>query len=64
MLAAPAGVIAVPGSRFGVDGTLERFLRIPFALPPDRLDEAVRRLAGVWHQLDRSAVPSRTLVVA
>ncbi len=61
MMAAPAGVIAVPGSRFGVDGTLERFLRIPFALPPDRLDEAVRRLAGVWRQLDRTAPP---LVVA
>ena len=38
MLAAPAGVIVVPGSRFGVDGTLERFLRIPFALPEDRLE--------------------------
>src|SRR4051794_5330575 len=27
MLAAQAGVVVVPGSRFGVDGTLERFLR-------------------------------------
>ncbi len=63
-LAAPAGVIAVPGSRFGVDGTLERFLRIPFALPPERLDEAVRRLAEVWHTLGRSGVTARQLVVA
>ena len=63
MHAAPAGVIAVPGSRFGVDGTLERFLRIPFAQPPDRLEEAVRRLAGVWEHLrrglPRGAEPSR-----
>jgi DNA-binding transcriptional MocR family regulator len=64
MLAAPAGVIVVPGSRFGVDGTLERFLRIPFALPEDRLEMAVARLAAVWQQLDRSGVGTRQLVVA
>ena len=54
MLAAQTGVIVVPGSRFGVDGTLERFLRLPFSLPAPRLVEAVRRLAAVWRQLDRS----------
>src|SRR3954469_2966258 len=64
MLAAQAGVIIVPGSRFGVDGTLERFLRVPYALPVDRLQEAVRRLAGVWHQLDGSGLGARQLVVA
>ncbi len=35
MLAGQAGVLVVPGSRFGVDGTLERFLRLPYALPAD-----------------------------
>ena len=64
LLAAPAGVRVVPGSRFGVDGTLERFLRIPFGLPADILEEAVRRLATVWHQLDRAAPAGRQLVVA
>jgi DNA-binding transcriptional MocR family regulator len=64
MLAAQAGVVVVPGSRFGVDGTLERFLRLPFALPADRLVEAVVRLAGVWNQLDGSGLESRQLVVA
>ncbi len=64
LLAAQAGVVLVPGSRFGVDGTLERFLRLPFALPAERLDEAVRRLAGVWSQLGRSGVQTRQLVVA
>jgi aspartate/methionine/tyrosine aminotransferase len=57
-------VVLVPGSRFGVDGTLERFLRLPFALPADRLVEAVRRLAGVWRQLDGSGLAPRQLVVA
>jgi DNA-binding transcriptional MocR family regulator len=64
LIAAQGGVQIVPGSRFGVDGTLERFLRVPFALPPDQLDEAVRRLAAAWAQLDRSARATRTLVVA
>jgi bifunctional pyridoxal-dependent enzyme with beta-cystathionase and maltose regulon repressor activities len=35
----------VPGPRFGIDGTLERFLRLPFVLPPATLREAVTRLA-------------------
>lgn len=64
MLAAQAGVVVVPGSRFGVDGTLERFLRLPFALPADRIVEAVRRLAGVWAQLGEGGLPARQLVVA
>jgi DNA-binding transcriptional MocR family regulator len=64
MLAAQAGVVVVPGSRFGVDGTLERFLRLPYSLPADRLTLAVRRLAGVWTQLDGSGLAARQLVVA
>jgi DNA-binding transcriptional MocR family regulator len=64
MLAAQAGVVVVPGSRFGVDGTLERFLRLPYALPAERLVEAVRRLATVWRQLDGSSLAARQLVVA
>jgi DNA-binding transcriptional MocR family regulator len=64
LVAAQAGVIVVPGSRFGVDGTLERFLRLPFSLPAERLEEAVRRLGAVWAELDKSAASSRQLVVA
>ncbi len=64
LLAAQAGVMVVPGSRFGVDGTLERFLRLPFALPADRLDESVRRLATVWAELDVGRLAPRRLVVA
>jgi DNA-binding transcriptional MocR family regulator len=64
MLAGQAGVLVVPGSRFGVDGTLERFLRLPYALPAGRLDEAVQRLAKVWSTIDRSGLGARQLVVA
>lgn len=68
MHAAPAGVIVVPGSRFGVDGTLERFLRVPFSLPAEQLRTAVQRLAEVWRTFDRTsartATTTRQLVVA
>jgi DNA-binding transcriptional MocR family regulator len=38
------GLRLVPGSRFAVDGTWERWLRVPFGLPPAELTEAVTRL--------------------
>jgi DNA-binding transcriptional MocR family regulator len=58
------GVRLAPGPRFGLDGTLERFLRLPFTLPPDDLAEAVRRIASVRHDLDHAARPAwRTPVV-
>lgn len=43
-----------PGPRFGVDGTLERFLRLPYTLPEADLTEAVRRLALASQDLDRA----------
>ncbi len=52
------GVRLAPGPRFGVDGTMERFLRLPFTLPADDLTEAVRRIASVRHDLDRAARPA------
>jgi DNA-binding transcriptional MocR family regulator len=48
------GVRLAPGPRFGLDGTLERFLRLPFTLPAADLVEAVGRLAGVRYDLDRA----------
>jgi aspartate/methionine/tyrosine aminotransferase len=64
LLADQAGVQLVPGSRFGIDGTLERFVRVPYTLPPDQLDDAVGRLAAAWAALDRSGRTARQLVVA
>jgi DNA-binding transcriptional MocR family regulator len=40
------GVHVVPGTTFSPDGTLDGNLRLPFTLPPDRLREAVSRLAA------------------
>jgi DNA-binding transcriptional MocR family regulator len=53
--AARAGVRIVPGPRFSVDGTLERFLRIPFVLPPATLRQAVARLAEAAQDVPRLA---------
>ncbi|HEY9265967.1 MAG TPA: PLP-dependent aminotransferase family protein [Mycobacterium sp.] len=51
------------GPRFGVDGTLERFVRVPYALPEDQLVEAVALLARAWHSVTGSAAPEPTTVV-
>ena len=46
-LAPSVGVAIVPGPRFGPDGTMESFLRLPFTASPDALRVAVRRLASI-----------------
>lgn len=51
------GVRVVPGPRFGVDGTLERFLRLPYTLPVADLQQAVHGLAAARHDLDRAGRP-------
>ena len=53
------GVLLAPGARFAVDGGLERFLRIPFALPEPDLVDAVDRIAIAWHSLDSDPHPIR-----
>ncbi|MGI8608724.1 MAG: PLP-dependent aminotransferase family protein [Candidatus Dormibacteria bacterium] len=40
-----AGVRLAPGPRFGVPGTMDRFVRIPFSLPAPILEDAAARLA-------------------
>jgi DNA-binding transcriptional MocR family regulator len=42
------GLVLPPGPRFTTGGVLERRLRIPITLPPDRMDEAMRRLSLAW----------------
>ncbi len=48
------GVRLAPGPSFGVAGTMERFVRIPFTLPETDLVEAVRRLAAATADLARA----------
>lgn len=51
------------GPRFGVDGTLERFVRVPYALPEEQLSEAVELLARSWHSVTGLSTPEPTTVV-
>ncbi|MCF6386934.1 PLP-dependent aminotransferase family protein [Mycobacterium sp. MBM] len=39
------------GPRFGVDGTLERFVRVPYALPEPQLEAAVEVMARAWQSI-------------
>jgi DNA-binding transcriptional MocR family regulator len=57
------GVELPPGPRFGVDGTLERFVRIPYVLPEEKLGEAVELIARAWHGVTGSATSHSTAVV-
>ncbi|GIF68033.1 GntR family transcriptional regulator [Asanoa ishikariensis] len=51
------GVRLAPGPRFGLDGTLERFLRLPYTLPEGDLIDAVKRIATVRYDLDHAPHP-------
>ncbi|MBO0677362.1 PLP-dependent aminotransferase family protein [Mycolicibacterium sp. S2-37] len=57
------GLDIPPGPRFGVDGSLERFVRIPYTLPPDEMAEAVDLLARVWATVTGTAPEQRAVVV-
>jgi DNA-binding transcriptional MocR family regulator len=48
-------VLLAAGPRFGLDGAFERYLRVPFVLRQDRMDEALDRIAVAWSEIDRIA---------
>lgn len=66
------GVIVAPGPVFSTEGGLDGFVRIPWTLAPDHLEEAVVRLAASWGHVremtdgrpDRSGRPTRRVMVA
>lgn len=64
MRAAQYGVRIVAGSRFGVDGTMERFLRLPYALPQRQLAQALERISAAWSDLGAGEAAYQPLIVA
>lgn len=44
-------ILLTPGPRFGIDGAFERFLRIPFTVPPEQAAAAAQRLSMAWLKL-------------
>lgn len=57
------GLEIPPGPRFGVDGTLERFIRVPYTLPDDQLTEAIELLARAWRSVTGLSAPEPATVV-
>ena len=55
---ADLGLILPPGPRFTTGGVLERRLRIPITLPPERTAEAMGRLSQAWQDV-RGGTASR-----
>jgi DNA-binding transcriptional MocR family regulator len=51
--AEPEQVLLAPGPRFAVEGGLERYIRLPYTLAPDVLQDAVDRIAAAWEQAQR-----------
>lgn len=46
-----AGIQLGTGTRFGLDGAFDRFLRMPFTLPDDTTRAAFRVLQPIWDNL-------------
>lgn len=61
VIAPEFGIRLAAGPRFGVGGVFENHLRIPFTLPPDKLETAVVALRAAQDRLDSSPQLRRTL---
>ena len=57
-------VLITPGPRFAAPGLLERYIRIPFTLPPDQLELAVSILADLSPTGAGRAAPDSAAYVA
>lgn len=57
------GLILPPGPRFSTGGVLERRLRIPITLPPERTAEAMQRLRLAWDDVMSGGTTARTEIV-
>ncbi|MDX3911502.1 MAG: PLP-dependent aminotransferase family protein [Sphingobium sp.] len=58
-MAQAEGLRVAPGPRFGLDGAFERFVRLPFTLPPSQMPTAVDRLARASERLRMRFRPAK-----
>lgn len=61
IIAPDFGIRLAAGPRFGIGGAFERYLRVPFTLPPDQLETAVLALRSAQNRLDAAPQLRRTL---
>ena len=45
------GIHIGTGTRFGLEGAFDRYLRLPFTLPDEALRQAFSTLQPLWHSL-------------
>jgi len=64
VLAPDFGLRLAAGPRFGIGGAFERNLRLPFTLPPDKLETAVLALRAAQEKLDAAPQLRRALTQA
>ncbi len=56
-LAARAETIGInmgTGTRFGLSGAFDRYLRMPFSLEPEELEQALLRIKPLWLALNKT----------
>ncbi|MBD1593099.1 PLP-dependent aminotransferase family protein [Arthrobacter sp. S1_S22] len=61
VIAPDFGIRLAAGPRFGIGGAFERYLRVPFTLPPDKLEAAVLALRSAQDRLEAAPQLRRTL---
>jgi hypothetical protein len=61
VIAPDFGIRLAAGPRFGIGGAFERYLRVPFTLPPQQLETAVLALRSAQDRLDAAPQLRRTL---
>ena len=61
VIAPDFGIRLAAGPRFGIGGAFERYLRVPFTLPPDQLETAVLALRSAQDRLNAAPQLRRTL---
>ncbi|MDP9997058.1 MocR-like transcription factor YczR [Pseudarthrobacter sulfonivorans] len=64
VIAPEFGIRLAAGPRFGAGGAFEQYLRVPFTLPPDKLEAAVLALRSAQDRLDAAPQLRRTLTNA
>lgn len=57
------GIIMGTGTRFGLSGAFDRYLRMPFSLSPPELEEALLRIKPLWRALNKSVAPVKRSLV-
>ncbi len=57
------GITMGTGTRFGLSGAFDRYLRMPFSLNPPELEAALLRIKPLWLALNNSTPPVKRSLV-